>query len=228
MVPSASLRRSLPRALVPSPALCRPLLIPRFCLSQRFLLWSLGRPLGFACMRWASFQSFWPLALASQAPPAIILAALRRFRGAALFRGPRPSSSQGVPFWPSGLTRRSSRPAYGGRLTLGVSLRKTRFIKPHVLFTGVYLLKRLFVGFWVSRRASPFGAAPVFSFFASSAPPRWHNVFSQFAPVVNSAFSVLASGSNFAVKPTHLRRAAYFRSLYFRGINAHNYYKCIL
>ena len=59
----------------------------------------------------------------------------------------------------------------------------------------------------------PFGAAPVFSFFASSAPPRWHNVFSQFAPVVNSAFSVLASGSNFAVKPTHLRRAAYFRSL---------------
>ena len=74
-------------------------------------------------MRWASFQSFWPLALASQAPPAIILAALRRFRGAALFRGPRPSSSQGVPFWPSGLTRRSSRPAYCGRLTLGVRAR---------------------------------------------------------------------------------------------------------
>ena len=59
----------------------------------------------------------------------------------------------------------------------------------------------------------PFGAAPVFSFFASSAPPRWHNVFSQFASVVNSAVSVLASGSNCAVKPTRLRRAAYFRSL---------------
>ena len=61
--------------------------------------------------------------------------------------------------------------------------------------------------------ASPWGAAPVFSFFASSAPPRWHNVFSQFAPVVNSAVYVFASGSNFAVKPTCLRQAAYFRSL---------------
>ena len=65
----------------------------------------------------------------------------------------------------------------------------------------------------VSCRASPFGAAPVFSFFASNAPPRWHNVFSQFAPVVNSAVSVFASGSNCAVKPTRLRRAAYFLSL---------------
>ena len=33
---------------------------------------------------------------------------LRRFRGPALFRGLRPSSRQGVPFWPSGLTLRSS------------------------------------------------------------------------------------------------------------------------
>ena len=158
-------------------------------------------------------KPFWPPALASQAPPAIILAVLRRFRGPVLFRGLRPCPRQGAPFWPSGLTLRSSGPAFCGPLTLAVSLRKTRFIQPHVLFTGVYFLKRLFVGFLVSRRASPFGAAPVFSFFASNAPPRWHNVFSQFAPVVNSAFSVLASGSNFAVKPTHLRRAAYFRSL---------------
>ena len=56
-----------------------------------------------------------------QAPPAINLAALRRFRGPALFRGLRPCSSPGAPFWLSGLTRRSSRPAYGGRLTLAVS-----------------------------------------------------------------------------------------------------------
>ena len=105
------------------------------------------------------------------------------------------------------------RSAYDGcRLNL-VSLRKTCIIQPHALFTGIYLLKRLSAGFLVSCRASPFGAAPVFSFFASNAPPRWHNVFSQFAPVVNSAFSVLASGSNFAVKPTRLRRAAYFLSL---------------
>ena len=55
-----------------------------------------------------------------QALPAIILAALRRFRGPAVFRGLRPSSSPGAPFWPSGLTLRSSRPAYGGRLIWAV------------------------------------------------------------------------------------------------------------
>ena len=49
--------------------------------------------------------------------------------------------------------------------------------------------------------------------FASTAPPPWHTAFSQFAPVVNSVVSVLAAGSNCAVKPTRLRRAAYFRSL---------------
>ena len=39
--------------------------------------------------------------------------------------------------------------AYDGcRLNL-VSLRKTRFIQSHALFTGIYFLKRLFVGFLV-------------------------------------------------------------------------------
>ena len=49
-------------------------------------------------------------------------------------------------------------------LTLAVSLRKTRFIQPHVLFTGVYLLKRLSAGFlpcagfrlWALRQFSAF------------------------------------------------------------------------
>jgi hypothetical protein len=50
-------------------------------------------------------------------------------------------------------------------------------------------------------------------FFASIASPPWRTAFSQFAHVVNSEVSVLASGSNCAVKPTRLRRAAYFRSL---------------
>ena len=54
---------------------------------------------------------------------------------------------------------------------------------------------------------------PVFSFFASIAPPRWRNAFSRFVPVVNFGFPVLAFGSNCAVKPTRLRRAAYFHSL---------------
>ena len=69
-----------------------------------------GAAPGFACIRFASFKPFWPLALLQQAPPAIIFAALRRFRGAALFPGPRPSSRLGAPFWPSGLTVRRSRP----------------------------------------------------------------------------------------------------------------------
>ena len=102
---------------------------------------------GFAFLGCASFKPFWPLALVQQALAAIILQALRRFRGAVLIRGLRTSSSWGFPFWLLGLTLRSSGPAFCGPLTLAVSLRKTRFIQPHVLFTGVYLLKRLFVGF---------------------------------------------------------------------------------
>ena len=179
------------RSLAPKKTnLFSPCLFKRHSVSQ--VLFSAGFVvfLGFACWR-------------------CVLQALRCLGGAALFHSSRPSPNSCYPFWLLALTFRSSRPAYGGRLTSPVSLRKTRFIQPHVLFTGIYLLKRLFVGFWVSRRALPLGAAPVFSFFASIVPPRWHNVFSQFAPVVNSAVSVLASGSNFAVKPTRILRSAY-------------------
>ena len=73
-------------------------------------------------------KPFWPPALASQAPPAIILAVLHRFRGPALFRGLRTSSRLGAPFWPSGLTLRSSGPAFCGPLTLAVSP-ITRFMR---------------------------------------------------------------------------------------------------
>ena len=108
---SGRLRRRLPWLLVPShSASCRPLLTPALRLSQRFLLWVFGAAPGFACMRCASFKPFWHLALASQAPVAIVLEGPRRFRGAVLFRGPRPSSMLGAPFWPSGLTVRRSRP----------------------------------------------------------------------------------------------------------------------
>ena len=72
---------------------------------------------GFAFGQCAIFKSFLPLALVQQAPPAIIFQALRRLRGALLFRGLRPSSSWGFPFWLLGLTVQSSRPAFGGRLT---------------------------------------------------------------------------------------------------------------
>ena len=80
-----------------------------------------GAAPGFACIRFASFKPFWPLALLQQAPPAIIFAALRHFRGPVLFRGLRPCPRQGAPFWPSGLTLRSSGPAFCGPLTLAVS-----------------------------------------------------------------------------------------------------------
>ena len=78
--------------------------------SQAFICWVFGVRSGFACVGCASFKPFGPLALASQALAAIVLAALRRFRGPALFLGPRPSSRLGAPFWPSGLTIRRSRP----------------------------------------------------------------------------------------------------------------------
>ena len=72
---------------------------------------------GFAFGWCASFKSFWPPALVQQAPPAIIFQAVCRLRGALLFRGLRPSSIWGFPFWLLGLTGQSSRPAFGRRLT---------------------------------------------------------------------------------------------------------------
>ena len=129
------------------------------------------------------------------------------------------------------LTLQSSGLAYGQALTLFVSLRKTRFIQPHVLFTGIHLLKHLSAGFLpcaglrlgVLRQfqaflsSSPCAASATSYHFASIAPPPWRRAFSQFAPVVKLGFPVLASGSNCAVKPTRLRRAAYFRSLGIEG-----------
>ena len=159
-----------------------------------------------------------------QAPPAIILAVLHRFRGPAVFLGLRTSSRPGAPFWPSGLTLRSSGPAFCGPLTLAVSLRKIRIIQamqyPSAFtFSSVYPLvgvlpcaglrlgvRRWFQAFLASRACA---ACATSYHFASIAPPPWRCAFSRFAPVVNSVVSVLASGSNCAVKPTRLRRAAY-------------------
>ena len=110
------------RALVPShSASCRPPLTPALRLSPRFLLGGFGALRGFACVRFGRFKPFWPLAPVYPAPPAIFLAALRRFRGPALFHGLRTSSRLGAPFWPSGLTLRSSGLAFSQPLTLAVS-----------------------------------------------------------------------------------------------------------
>ena len=86
---------------------------PAFIFSSVYLL-GFGFLAGLRLLVLRQFSAFLP--------------ALRRFRGTLLFRGLRSSSIWGFPFWFLGLTGQSSRPAFGGRLTLFVSLRKTRFI----------------------------------------------------------------------------------------------------
>ena len=99
------------------PALFKPMVYsPAFSFSSGYPLVFCRVP-GFALERCAGFKPFWPLALAQRAPPAIIFQAVCRLRGALLFRGLRPSSIWGFPFWLLGLTGQSSRPAFGGRLT---------------------------------------------------------------------------------------------------------------
>ncbi len=191
--------------LVPSySALCRPAFTPAVRLSHRFLLWGFGAALGFACTRCASSKPFWPLALVQQAPPAILLAALRRFRGPAVFRGPHPSSRLGVPFWPSGLTLRSSGPAFCGPLTLAVSP-ITRSMRAATCSSAPPCSKG-FEAFWASSAC----AASATSYpSCSAAPLPWPSGFSWAAPLSKAGRSLLAFGSNSAVKRTRILRAAY-------------------
>ena len=150
------------------------------------------------------FKRFWRPALASQAQPAIILAVLRRFRGPALFRGLRPSSRQGVPFWPSGLTLRSSGPAFCGPLTLAVSP-ITRSMRAATRSSAPPCSKGL-SAFWASSAC----AASTTSYpSCSAASLPWPSAFSWAAPVFKPARSLLAFGSNSAVKRTRILRAAY-------------------
>ena len=56
-----------------------------------------------------------------QAQAAIVLVVLRCLGGTVLFRSSCPSPNSSYPFWLLALTFRSSRPAFGGRLTSPVS-----------------------------------------------------------------------------------------------------------
>ena len=85
---------------------------------------------------------------------------------------------------------------------------------------------------WVLHRfqaflaCSPCAASATSYHFSSSASLPWRTAFSRFARVVNLGLPVLASVANRSVKPTRLRRAAYFRSLAplkTRFIQAHVY-----
>ena len=73
-----------------------------------------------------AFKPFGLPALVQKAPPAIILVAMRRLLGPALFPGPRPSSSQCAPFWHSGLTLRSSCSVGDGIGTVRPLLRRAK------------------------------------------------------------------------------------------------------
>ena len=167
------------RSLVPSPVSCAQPPVPAL------------RPVPKA------FKPFGPPALVQQALPAIILAALRRFRGPAVFRGLRPSSRLGVPFWPSGLTLRSSGPAFCGPLTLAVSP-ITRFMRAATYFSARPCSKGLSV-FLASSACQP-SATSYHSCSAALLP--WPSGFSWAAPVFKAGRSLLAFGSNSAVKRT--------------------------
>ena len=145
---------------------------------------------GFACVGCASFKPFWPLALAQQALAAFVFVVrglCGHFRFCAL-----------------GLTMRSSRPAYCGRLILFVSP-ITRSMRAATCSSAPPCSKG-FQAFW----ASSAWAASATSYHSCSAVPLpWPSAFSWAAPLSKAGRSLLAFGSNFALKRTRILRAAY-------------------
>ena len=178
---------------------------------------------GFALGCGAGFKPFWPLGLAQRAPPAIILQALRRLRGAVLFRGLRPSSIQWFLFWLLGLTVQSSRPAFGGRLTFGVSPFIFRVMQAAINSSASPFSKVSPLGFWrfAGLRLRSLGRFQAFwasgacvvsaaSYHSCSAAPLpWLSAFAWVVPVFKSGRSFLAFGSNSALKRTGFQPAAY-------------------
>ena len=124
---------------------------------------------------------------------------------------------------PSGLTFRSSRPAFGGRLSFFVSPLSNRFIQPMLFspaftFSSGYPLGVLpraglrlswLCQFQAFLASSAYVASASSYLFASTAPLPWRSAFSRVALVVKLGFPVLASGSNSALKRTRILRAAY-------------------
>ena len=130
--------------------------------------------------------------------------ALRRFRDAVLFRSVRPSSIQWFLFWLLGLTVQSSRPAFGGRLTFGVSP-ITRFMRAATRSSAPPCSK----GFLAFLASSACAASATSYPSCSAAPLPWLSAFSWAAPFFKAGRSLLAFGSNFALKRTRILRASY-------------------
>jgi len=162
-----------------------------------------------------------PFTFASVHPLGVCLALVHQARAALVFvvRG----LCGHFRFCALGLTRRSSRPAYCGRLILFVSTEENQFISPMLIQTAFnfssavqrwvcrlsglrLLVLRHFPAFLAS---SPFVASASSYCFRSAAQPRWRCAFSQFVPVAKFKLPVLASGSNLPVKPTRILRSAY-------------------
>ena len=157
----------------------------------------------------ASFKPFWPLALMQQALAALVFVVCGlcgHFRFCAL-----------------GLTWRSSRPACCGRLILSVSP-ITRFMQATIYSRVLSFSKVSPLRFWRSAglrlhsprkfqaflASSPCSASAASYHPCSVAPLPRPSAFSWAAPVFKFGRSLLAFGSNSAVKRTGLRPAAYF------------------
>ena len=148
---------------------------------------------------------------------------LCRLGGAVLFRSSCPSPNSSYPFWLLVLTFRSSRPAFGGRLTSPVSPFTLRFMQAAIYSSASHLSKVSSLGFWRSaglrlrslRRFQAFLASGACAASATSyqscsaAPLRWPSAFAWVAPVFKVGRPLLAFGSNSALKRTRQRRAAY-------------------
>ena len=158
-----------------------------------------------------------------QAQAAIVCAVLRRLGGAVRFRSSCPSPSSGYPCWLLALTFRSSRPAFCCRLTSPVSPFMFRFMQASIYssdspFSQVSPLgfrrcaglrlhsPRQSPAFSLSRSSSP---CPASYHSCSAAPLSSPSAFSWAAHVFKAGRSLLAFGSNSALKRTGLRPAAY-------------------
>ena len=97
--------------------------------------------------------------------PAITLQALRRLGGAVPFRSSRPSSKWGYPFWLPGLTFHRSRPPSASAEFRALVLQRKPLYSGHAFSNGIQFLRRYSAPCLPLLRATPAGAAPVFSLF---------------------------------------------------------------
>ena len=180
---------------------------PAFTFSSIYPLGFCRVP-GFALGCCAIFKRFWPLALVQQALLAINLAALRRFGGPAPLRGLRPSSRLGAPFWPSGLTLRSSGLAFSQPLTLAVSLLRICVPTAQVMSLSIAVTHSQVLPLVLSRSA---GLRLLGSGSHSSCLVTARRLWSHLACAVSPrGCFVFHPAANPAVKLTRQRRAAYF------------------